>query len=232
MNAEEIIKKELKTGAFSHAYFLVGSEKKTGELAELFINLLEIDPRDISRITPAEEAGKAGEIKVDSVRELLHRISLTAHGKHRLAIIEQCQRLNQSSGNILLKNLEESSGSVIFILTAQNHSVLPTVKSRCRVVEAGFDEGKEPELCWIPEIVKGGFSTVSRILEEVVKKGETEDFFLEMTNFFAVKLRLEKNMEGVSCLEEIERARRDISFNVNPRLVLENLYLILEGNLK
>jgi DNA polymerase-3 subunit delta' len=98
---------------------------------------------NLLRITPE---GKAGVIRIDQIREGLDsnnqpRFSrgviewaalAPALGCHRWILVEEAHRLNQSSGNILLKTLEEPPPDTHFILvTHRPEALLQTIRSRC-----------------------------------------------------------------------------------------------------
>ena len=85
-------------------------------------------------ITAAESVG--GTLKVDQVRALQQRISLTAiEARHKVAILLRFHEANQNAQNALLKTLEEAPGTTVLILTAQaGESLLPTIVSRCEVL--------------------------------------------------------------------------------------------------
>ncbi|HEX6486271.1 MAG TPA: DNA polymerase III subunit delta' [Nocardioidaceae bacterium] len=75
-------------------------------------------------------------IKVDDIRELVMRAALSpATGRWQVMIVEDADRLNESSGNALLKAIEEPSRRTIWLLCAPTvEDVLPTIRSRCRNV--------------------------------------------------------------------------------------------------
>ena len=98
---------------------------------------------NLLRITPE---GKAGVIRIDQIREGLDsnnqpRFSrgviewaalAPAMGCHRWILVEEAHRLNESSGNILLKTLEEPPQDTHFILvTHRPEALLQTIRSRC-----------------------------------------------------------------------------------------------------
>ncbi len=80
--------------------------------------------------------GASSVIKVDSVRALVDWLQLTAsQGSHRIALIEQADRLNRNAANSLLKTLEEPGEQAILILSATRAGALPaTIRSRCQKV--------------------------------------------------------------------------------------------------
>lgn len=98
---------------------------------------------NLLRITPE---GKAGLIRIDQIREGLDAnnqprfsrgviawASLAPPlGCHRWIVVEEAHRLNEASGNILLKTLEEPPPYTHFILvTHRPEALLQTIRSRC-----------------------------------------------------------------------------------------------------
>lgn len=80
-------------------------------------------------------SGSGGIIKVEQIRAAraaLYETSLSAAG--RVQIVYGAHKMNPASANALLKILEEPPPGVLFILTAPGAgSVLPTIRSRCRL---------------------------------------------------------------------------------------------------
>lgn len=73
-------------------------------------------------------------IKREEVLSALEEVRMKT-GKPRFIIIDNAERLNPSSANLLLKTLEEPPPKTFFILiTAELHSLLPTIRSRCKSV--------------------------------------------------------------------------------------------------
>jgi DNA polymerase III subunit delta' len=76
------------------------------------------------------------EIRICQVRRL-KRVASRApfEGRYRVAIIDPADALNTESANALLKTLEEPAPSLVLILvTSREEALLPTVRSRCRLV--------------------------------------------------------------------------------------------------
>ena len=84
----------------------------------------------------AEGDGTNRSIKVETVRELLHSLSLApVESTHRVVVICDAHLMTDSGKNALLKTLEEPNASVVLILTAPSvDQVLPTIASRCQVM--------------------------------------------------------------------------------------------------
>ena len=89
---------------------------------------------------------KANFIKINSVRNLRREASLSSfEGGKRVFIISNAEEMNPEASNSLLKTLEEPSSDSVFILTtAKKEQLLPTILSRCQLVQ--FDPLSEEEL--------------------------------------------------------------------------------------
>jgi DNA polymerase-3 subunit delta' len=142
------IRRILGSGRVAHAYLFSGPEgigkKKvaTAFIEALFCGkaegcgeciscrkILSGNHPDIHTLEPDGQF-----IKVDQVRGLQKDLSYRPYEALRKAcIIDGADRFNLSSGNSLLKTLEEPPGNALIILLATNiDTVLPTIRSRCQ----------------------------------------------------------------------------------------------------
>jgi len=82
------------------------------------------------------EPGDTGSIKIDVVREEIRKTAFKPfEARRRVIIFNDAESLGDDAQNALLKTLEEPPpGSVLVLVTAQPHRLLPTVRSRCPVV--------------------------------------------------------------------------------------------------
>lgn len=149
-NAILSIKRILNSGRVAHAYLFSGPEgvgKK--KVATAFVEALFCASRegcgaciscrkiasgnhpDIHTLEPDGQF-----IKVDQVRALQKDLAFRPYEAPRKAcIIDGADRFNQSSGNSLLKTLEEPPGNALIILLASTlDAVLPTIRSRCQQI--------------------------------------------------------------------------------------------------
>ena len=81
---------------------------------------------------------KSTTIKIDQIRELNGFLSLSNHQHDGMRIVLLCpaEALNLASANALLKMLEEPPRNTIFLLvTHQAQRLLPTIISRCQVID-------------------------------------------------------------------------------------------------
>jgi DNA polymerase-3 subunit delta' len=92
------------------------------------------------------EIPRANFIKINSVRHMRRDAALSAfEGGKRVFIISHAEEMNAEASNSLLKTLEEPSSDSVFILTtAHKEQLLPTILSRCQLVQ--FDPLREEEI--------------------------------------------------------------------------------------
>lgn len=85
-------------------------------------------------------------IPVDEARKLAPFLSLTSsYGSGRMVIIDEAHTLNRNGQNAILKMIEEPPTGAFVILTATSTAMmLPTIRSRCRVVN--MDPLKDNEI--------------------------------------------------------------------------------------
>ncbi|HNT52403.1 MAG TPA: DNA polymerase III subunit delta' [Candidatus Syntrophosphaera sp.] len=114
------------------------------------------------------------EIRVDSVRQLIRRLELSAfEASYRICIIENADAMNTATANALLKTLEEPPPATVLILTTERlASLLPTIVSRCQPV---YFQPVPPRI--VEELLSAEFNatteqarTASRIADGNVKR--------------------------------------------------------------
>ena len=83
-----------------------------------------------------EPAGARGEIRVDAVRDAIRFLRLTpGESAWRVLIVDGADAMNPNAQNAALKVLEEPPpNTVILLVTHRPSLLLPTVRSRCRIL--------------------------------------------------------------------------------------------------
>ncbi len=220
------LKKEAEQNSWAHAYlFISRDQEKVFSLIDFIKTENKILDQDISTVEPEEESGKKGEIKISQIKELLHSINLTPSGPLRLAIVKNCEKLNQSSANILLKTLEEPPRKAMIVLTAQNNSVISTIRSRCRIYQI-------PALPDNQSIGKEAsdffqFTTLAeaeKIIDFIVKEEQVEKFLNELVVLVRGELLNSKSKNFIELLHLIHQIKNDIKNNASSKLAMECLW--------
>ena len=231
MNAQETTRRDLNTGDFFHAYLFISANSLVlEEAAQKLISETGCLKQDISIVEIGEE-DNFKEIPVEKIRGLIHDLSLSAHGKYRIGIIKDAQKLNSSSANVLLKTLEEPVKNVIIILMAARDNVITTIKSRCRVIKINSDLATAVSNNFsYQDFLEGPLFIAFKRIEEIVKADQSEEFLNYIAFVFEKMLSASFLKSPAISLEKIIRAHKKISQNANQRLVLENLILNLRSN--
>lgn len=151
---KEHLMNALSTGKISHAYIING-EKSSGKefIAKVFAMALQCERegqepcqkcsscrqalagnhRDIIRVTHE----KPNTISVDDIREQVNNdVGLKPFtGPYKVYMISEAEKMTTQAQNAILKTLEEPPAyAVILLLTANVNSLLPTILSRCVVL--------------------------------------------------------------------------------------------------
>ncbi|GBQ14971.1 DNA/RNA helicase domain-containing protein [Swaminathania salitolerans] len=150
-----LFRRAMESGKLHHAWMIHG-RAGTGrtcfafDAARLLLNGTDPDSRSARQISAGshpnllvirrrmDEKRKKmrQEIVIDDVRpvqDFLHHTA--ADGRWRVVIVDDAETLNRSAANALLKLLEEPPEDAVFLLTCPSpSSLLPTLRSRCRLL--------------------------------------------------------------------------------------------------
>ena len=109
------------------------SKKIASQSIEIDIDKLDSYPYIITVISEKKSLG------IEEIRDLSKFISLTVplnQAINRVVMIPNSEILTVQAQNALLKNLEESPKSTLFILTTKKiNNILPTILSRSRIID-------------------------------------------------------------------------------------------------
>ncbi len=87
-----------------------------------------LEGRHVDWLQELDAASNSG---VDSMRDLLGRVSMGTSGNRKVYILDEVHMLTKAASNALLKTLEEPPEHVVFVLaTTEPEKVLPTIRSR------------------------------------------------------------------------------------------------------
>ena len=133
------------TLAFRFArYLFAGRERLSSSLAVASDNPLfrrvaaggHADLLTVERQFDEDKGRQKKDIAVDDVRKIAPFLRLTAaEGGWRVVILDGADGMNRAGQNAVLKILEEPpTGALIMLLTERPSALLPTIRSRCRLL--------------------------------------------------------------------------------------------------
>lgn len=171
--AVETLQRALERDALNHAYIFSGPEN-VGKftLAKIFSSAaisgknldIEIDNKDKDalldlvivepEIIEKNNISKQRDISIESIREAKLSMSLFPYkGKYKVLIINDAHRLNVAAQNALLKILEEPNAtSIMMLITHEVDRILPTIISRCQMINFSLAHSEEMEEMFSNEI--------------------------------------------------------------------------------
>lgn len=211
-----IISQSMINNKMSHAYLLVG-ETQLLESAYWLAGVIMSQSLDDKKINAKIEElktidkvdfklidGSKKQIKKEEISDLQVMFQNTAleESNQKVVILHHVDKATLSALNALLKFLEEPSGQTTsFILTAERSElVLPTIYSRCMVIQLDRDETNTLDLEGQHEIVINHLSQsgyTQEILEDVDYQEAANvavDFFTQLPlNFNLACLNLQLN---------------------------------------
>ncbi len=147
----EFFNRAATEGVLSHSYIFYGPEKvgkKTlalniaSRLLNIPVEKLPTNPDFyfLERIEDEKTGKLKQDISISQTRQLRERL---ANGSwlrgYQVVVINEAEKLNEESGNSLLKLLEEpGSNTIFFLITTDGEAVLPTIRSRSQLVHFGL----------------------------------------------------------------------------------------------
>ncbi|MFH1671176.1 MAG: hypothetical protein ABH889_00135 [Candidatus Portnoybacteria bacterium] len=142
----DFLKKSVDKKRIAHAYLFAGSAhlgKKTvalefiktlvgQELKGINPDVLIVEPEIVEK----DGVKKELEIGISEARKIQHQMSLYPYSlPYKITLVDGIEKMTPEASNCLLKTLEEPTGKAVLILITSNpRMLLPTIVSRCQIV--------------------------------------------------------------------------------------------------
>jgi DNA polymerase-3 subunit delta' len=226
---KNILQKQIGTGKFPHAYLFSGPEGIGKKMLALEFAKKILNTENLSNHPDFQILDIEGEITIEPLLDFTSRLGFKPFlGQKKIAIINNVENFNSTSGNALLKILEEPSQSTIIILISGAKAVLPTIVSRCQVFN--FNAFSKVLLQKFAEGAKISASEQSLDLAfgstaKLKMMAEDKDFFEQQKKFVAGYNNLQKSSLGqkfISISELSELEAPDLEKNLLSWLFLQN----------
>lgn len=217
------------------SFLIVSKDPKKQD--EYVFNLCKQHSIDALDKTVVEQFGET--LGISEIRALQKSLFLKPFkSAAKAAILKNAQTLTIAAQNALLKILEEPPNNTLIILaTDQKYALLPTVLSRCVIIELDDTREKETAIDLDPllSLLESGIGKKLKLAERLSKdKKETIAWLEKMITTLRKKLINDilenKNHHVISqypnILISLQRTHTILkTTNVNPRFALENLFL-------
>ncbi len=137
----------VKKGAVGQSLLFTGSDVETmGQFAiELASSTLSHQGSHHPDLHIYHPEGKLGMHSIESMRRLSEEVYLSPFEGHRkVFVLFQAERMLPTSSNALLKTFEEpAEDTLIILISNQPEQILPTIRSRCRIVRFSGETAQE-----------------------------------------------------------------------------------------
>ena len=229
----EIIEKNFDKKINAHSYLFYTNDflkcKKDVECLIKHIfknNNLNSLKNDFVSITKCEKKNIQKE-DILNIKKIIFNTSYI--NEKRVYLIEEAEKLNSSSANMILKFLEEPALNIIALFITDNIDlVLPTIKSRCQIVNVFYDT----YIDYDKEYVK--------IIEDLLKKDkyisifETKKYFKKydrnqiielLENYLKYLLDKDFNEDNFNLIKKINKTLNLLNNNVNVDYAFDIMFL-------
>lgn len=209
------------------AYLVIGSSsEKRQEALGRILATYKVTPLNKLIFSPKPSYG------IDIIREITRALSIKTPkvGETRAVIIEEAQLMTPEAQNAFLKTLEEPPQDTMIILTVpREEMLLETVVSRCILIQVKgareVDYDREEQETLFKKLKGSGMGEKVQFAEDLGKSREEALRFVEsQLAFLHQKLQNEsKPTSNFDLLQALLSTHKDLSSNVNPKMVLFEL---------
>ena len=171
-------------------------------------------------------------VTVDQIRKITFWVHTTGYKEKKIIIIENCEKMNESARNAVLKILEEPPEGVYFIfLTARYGEIIPTIRSRLRkytLKERTFQESRD-----VIEKIFREKPGIEFSLNDFFNSGSTEHDIIRKSakDFITDILDTEKKYQSINTdMKKILKSSGSDSLKIFLESVLEYMRMLLNNN--
>lgn len=232
------IKKEFESGKNSHSYIFYTNDffscqKDVITLVKHIFNEDNLNKIQ-SDFVVIKKSDKKQILKDDMV-DLKSFFQKTSYiNNNRIYLIEEVHKLNSTSANMILKFLEEPmKGIVAFFITDNLDAVLPTIKSRCQIVNTFYGETKEigndnNEYLELNKVlfVDNKYYSLLKIKKKYENK-ERSELIIMFKDLLEYYYNLDFNKENINRIKLLNESINLLNCNVNTDYVFD--YVLLGG---
>ncbi len=193
---------------------------------------LKANQTDINWFNTEEES-----LKIKTVRQVISQTSYGSYGGERsIYVILKADQSSIPAQNALLKIVEEPPHDSLMVLTAtQPKQLLPTIHSRCLIVNLQTQE-KESQISEetqkiAQQILDPNFSYAAAIdlAEQYKNRAEAQQLLTELISYLHQKLKTNTQNDRITkTLKILLECYQNLSQNLNTRLALEHSFFRLK----
>lgn len=220
-----------------HAFLITGNDTQSRRnMIEADLLQKEVGPFDRIYVEATDE-----HIKIDVIRDVQKRISLKPFKGTAAIVIVGSHMLTREAQNALLKTLEEPPPHTVLYLETQTTSLLlPTIVSRCQVIDLGKSttvdtEQTQKTLIKLSDLLDCSIGKKLQNIDAIAATGQDARSWVDnyiyvlhdmLVTFPAATQKLSNvGSRGhiASLLRRFLTVRKQLAVNVNPKLAIDIL---------
>lgn len=253
----QMIQRQLEQNKISHAYLIeLNDFTDVDHFLNIFIKLLLCpnkkleDQCDECKVCNLIDTGNYPDVKIiDTESSFIKKEQLievkesfcnkSVYNNKQIYVIKDASKLNLSSGNTMLKFLEEPEDDIIAILLTNNrYNVLETILSRCQLYSLESDQDVEFDLD-IYNLIKTlfvknkAFLNYNNLISIIPNRVEAKTKISDISKYFFFVIHHEKELlSEIDYLTEeqiyrivliLEKYLNQFEYNLNYKLALDSL---------
>ncbi|MBI3559790.1 hypothetical protein HY087_01530 [Candidatus Gottesmanbacteria bacterium] len=209
-----------------HAYILTGgSENERSERITSLLSERSVSPFDTISIIPDTPFIGVDTVRGVTIRLSIHPVISPCHA----VVIRNAHTMTPEAQNAFLKTLEEPPGDAIIILeTSQPDALLPTILSRCQLVNLGTVAAyADQEILQCIDTLKyvreASIGCRLQKIDTIAKTHGDALAFVELA-IAALQKELSEHRHHAKLLRSLLTARTQILGNITPKLALDAVF--------
>lgn len=193
-------------------FLFVGREKAKESALEFAMEILECKEKRHPDLHMYKPEGKMALHSIASIKNFIDEMHLPPYqAKRKVFILYDAERMLNVSSNALLKTLEEpSSDATVILLSSYAKTLLPTIVSRCSIVDfkENFQQGQRECACKEEVIAILSYGKQQSYVDLLKKIKKISEYF-ESEKKSLEKEYKDKSLEGYS-LKEFSMAQQEL----------------------
>lgn len=235
-----IMSNAIKESKLSHAYMFEIDDNLNLDEFEKDICKILINDQDVNKLIDNNSYPNIKKIEPDGlwikkeqIQEVQNDFRKESYDNNlKIYIIEDASKLNKSSGNTMLKFLEEPEKNIVAILITKNkYSVIKTIMSRCiniSLIKKSFLNITSDDVCYkaVEIIEKYKIKSLPHLYELIVKsemeKKEIIDTFEKMQKIYNDFLHINNNIDSSYNYFDINELK-NMDYDKNDDLIIKKI---------
>jgi len=229
----EILEKNFDENINAHSYLFYTNDflKCKNDVEMLIRHIFKNDnlnslENDLVCISKSEKKNIQKE-DILNIKKLIFNTSYI--NKKRLYLIEETEKLNSTSANMILKFLEEPAENVVALFITNNIDlVLSTIKSRCQIVNIFYDSEinyDEEKIKIIEEILKQDKFISIFDSKNYFKKYDRNQIIDLLENYLKYIMSYNFNNDNLKLIKKLNKVLNLLNNNVNVDYAFDVLFL-------